>query len=59
MARIIELATRYGRYGQEKNNSTTQTGRLESEPQESRENMAKGRAQDAQETIKARVPLAE
>ncbi len=28
---IIKLATQYGRYGQEQDNRTTQTGRLEGE----------------------------
>ena len=42
VARTIELATQHSRYGQEQDNGTTQTGRLESEQQESRENLEEG-----------------
>ncbi len=58
VARIIELATQYGRYGQEQDNSTTQTGRLESEPQESRAYLAKGRTQGGTKTAKTGQALA-
>ena len=47
MTRIIELATQYGRYGQEQDNSTSQTGRLASKSQESGENLEERRPDGA------------
>ena len=58
-AQIISLATRYGRYGQEQDNSTTQTARLESESQESRAYLENRRLEGAKEATKERPSLAE
>ena len=56
---IIRLATQYGRYGQEQDNSTSQTVRLESESQESRAYLENRRLEGAKEATKERPSLAE
>jgi len=43
VARIIELATRYGRYGYRRITALLKLGRLEAKSQESIENLEKGR----------------
>ena len=58
-ARTIELATQYGRYGQEQDNSSSQRGSVEGEPQESRAHLEKGRLEGAKETTKTRKIMAE
>ncbi len=40
---IVKLATRYGRYGYRRITALLKVGRLESEPQKSRENLEKRR----------------
>ena len=59
VARIVELVTLYGRYGQEQNNGPAQTRRLEGKLQEGRENLEKGRAQGATKTTETKEALAE
>ena len=53
VARIIELATLYGRYGYRRITALLKVGRFESEPQESGENLEKRRAQGTKEATKA------
>jgi len=52
VARIIELATRYGRYGYRRITALLKLGRLEGKPQESRENLEKRGSEGTTEAAK-------
>ena len=59
VARIIELPNTIWQVWVSKDNCTAEPGRLESESQESRENMEKRGSEGTQETAKERAPLAQ